>query len=158
MIISANSTKRIDETKQIAYFTIIDDSDDEYRFHAVTPILSGADLQSHLVSNIDTYYYNILLKKWPNSDPNRMSGSTPLEKMEAWIDDGHKRLEGYDDEENPIYAVIIEEPFEHTHSGNQSAPEYIDRGLISSTTRDALANAATVEELRTVLSTILLGN
>lgn len=156
MNIVANSIQIIDDEKQTTFFTLTNDSAENFRYHALTPILSGAGLQAHLDENIDLYYCYILLKKWPGADPRRMAGGTELERMEAWIADGHRRVTGYDDGV-ALYEVIEEVPFKHTHSGTQSAPEYVDRGKISDATRDELANASTIAALRAVMSKILLG-
>ena len=157
MDIAINSTKTIEGTRLMVYFTITDDNSIEYRSHAAIPS-DTTDIQALLDANIETYYLHVLLKQYPGSDYERMAGSTSLLKMQAWIDDGHRRVVGTNEEGTTLYEVITQVPFENTHSGHASAPEYIDRGKISDETRDELANATTIAALRTVLQKILLGS
>lgn len=157
MDIIINSTKTIDDTRIMVFFTLTDDDSVEYRSHAAIPS-DTANIQALLDDNIETYYLHILLKQYPGSDYKRMSGNTDLLKMQNWISAGHKRIIGTNEEGTTLYEVITQVPFEPTHAGHASAPEYIDRGKISDATRDELANATTIAALRTVLQKILLGS
>lgn len=101
---------------QTVYFTITI-KDVDYEFHADTPILAGADLLNWFKDRQDKIYRLILMKMYPGSDYRRFKteDNTELDAIKLWVQDGHKNIIGYDEEENPIYEVIEKRLFKSTY-------------------------------------------
>lgn len=150
MNITSNVVNTIDDTKQTCYFTLTNDSSEDFLYHCNMPVLSGNDLQDHLDLNVEDYYLDILLKQYPGAIYTTSSGNTDLEKMEQWIEDGHTNVE--------TEEIIDLVPFVSTHTGSNRQSEYLDRAKISTETEEALSNATTVSGLRDILMDIFLGS
>lgn len=131
------------EESQTVFFTITIQSVD-YEFHAQTPLLTGQDLLNWFKDRQDKIYRLIIMKMYPGCDYRRFrtEDNTELEAIQAWVQDGHRNIIGYDEEENPIYEVIEKKPFKSTHPMWVKAEKEID----------AISN---LEELKTFLKKII---
>ncbi len=142
----------LDPSKQVIYFDLVYDGDiTTYGWHANTPILTGQDLTDYLNNNIDNYYKDILIKKYPGAIVLHIEGNTPLEDMQEWVTNGHKNITIVDEEE--VETIIDEVPFVNTYP-----LRVIEANKVSSGTLDLFDNASTIEELKTILRLILIGD
>lgn len=161
MEIMANMTSSINDTQQITYFTLTADGE-KYRFHAITPVIHGHELQGYLEDNVELYYFLILKKMWPSADIDRMDGKTNLEKMKNWIEAGSKKLLSINGLSS--YEKVSMVPFKHTHKESSNfveeliGPEhdYIDRNSLSDEIKEELSSATTIAALRKVLQKIFI--
>jgi len=102
---------RPNEDDQTIFFTLTDDNDVSYNWHADIPL--DADPQTYAEGKIEEYLCGIRRKEYPEA-PNL----TTLEEWEQWIADGCKIQvqAGTDEEGNPIYEerVVEKKPFKNT--------------------------------------------
>jgi len=128
---------------QTVYFTITIQNVD-YEFHADTPLIKGTKLLQWFKDRQDKIYRLIIMKMYPGCDYRRFKteDNTELDAIRAWVQDGHRNIIGYDEEENPIYEVIEKKPFKSTH------PMWI-KALVE------IDNISNLEELKTFLKKII---
>ena len=107
---------RENQTDQTCFITI-NYKGTNYKFHVDTPLMSESDVLIWIKARKEKIAYLILLKQYPGADMSRFlaEGETKLSAIIAWIQDGHRNIIGYDEEENPIYEVIEKKPFKSTH-------------------------------------------
>ncbi len=89
---------------QTVYFTLTDDSLNDYLWH--TDIPQGLDVQACLEANIEKYLLGIRRKEYPGAIYEISEYQTELEAIEAWITAGHT---------NPDLTIIDKVDFVGTH-------------------------------------------
>lgn len=109
-----------DETRQIAFVEASGFNEHVYQFHiGNVPVELDTDeaIQEWLDARIDKWHLFCLKKTWIGADisPFRIEGKSELEAFLDWVDDGHRNIIGYDEEENPVYEVISNHLYAGTH-------------------------------------------
>lgn len=109
-----------DENRQRAFISVSGVNAETYDFEmANIPIELDTDevVLAHLETRKDFLHLFCLKKTWVGADisPFQIDGKTELEAFLDWIDDGHRNITGYDEEEEPIYEVITNHPYHGTH-------------------------------------------
>ncbi len=158
-IIYKSELTRQNEEDQTVYFTLTDDQDISYEFHADIP-KDVIDIQSHLEANMRWYLRCIRLKEYPEADYKSFipEDGDELDGIEAWIRNGcvNKIQTGEDEKGNPIYEEVKVEkvPWKSTHPPKQ---RIIDGEKLSEVTKNQLKEASTLKELKAVLTDIFIG-
>jgi hypothetical protein len=159
MSITIKDARRISgATMQVVCFTLVDGKD-SYEWHCNAPVFATVkELQAHLDMNADRYLVDILLAQYPWARYSPAEGESELDAFRAWIAAGALNNEGEDEAGNPIPVPVEKVPFVSTHPPEVAGTErLIDGKKISAATVANLDSATTVDELRAVLKTILLG-
>jgi len=136
---------RQNEDDQTVYFTLTDNSQTEYQWHADIP--QGIDVQDHLEANMERYLLGIRRKEYREAIYEVSEGQTELEAFETWIKDGCKIKTGKDEE-----RIVEKVPWKGTHP---PVTDLLDRLKLSQETRDAWHSAKTPEEKIAVLGKVI---
>ena len=109
-----------DETRQRVFISISGVNANAFEFEmANIPIELETDeaVLAHLEQKEDFLHLFCLRKTWIGAEISRfqVEGKTELEAFLDWIDDGHRNITGYDEEEEPIYEEIANHPYPGTH-------------------------------------------
>lgn len=111
-----------DEKRQRAFISVSGVNAETYDFEVGNvPIELDTDglVQTYLETRRDEFHLFCLKKTWKGADIKRfqVEGKSELKAFLDWIDDGHKNIIGYEDEEEeiPIYEVISNHPYHGTH-------------------------------------------
>lgn len=154
MQIYATDIRPIDVTRQVTSFILTDDAGVARSWHANTPILSGAELQAHLDSQVDEYWCGLMRKEYREADLVQQPGETLRQAWERWIAAGCVNP----DEtviERASYQVVTREDYRLTLRSAQRS--YIDahydqyiRESLQAIYADPLEAQAKKDSIRTV--------
>ena len=110
--ITIDHTKQVDDQTQVAYFIVIDDQRNEYKWHGNVP--QGKDPQAYFESILDKVLLLIRRREYPDIPQEIQT----IEEAEKWIaDDCKVKVQvGVDEEGNPVYEERVAEkkPFRNT--------------------------------------------
>ncbi len=130
---------RENESDKTVFFKL-DYNDETVDWHADIPL--DKDPQVYLEAMEDNLVFLILNKIYPEAQWRRFKTeeNNQREAMESWIEDGHRNIVGYEDEEEqiPIYEVITNHPYHGTHPPQFDWIEMIE-------------NASSIPDLKEVL-------
>lgn len=111
-----------DENRRRAFISVsgVDSQVFDFEVGNVPADLDTDELvQEYLEARRDEWHLFCLKKTWKGADIKRfqVEGKSELEAFLDWIEDGHRNIIGYEDEEEqiPIHEVITNHPYHGTH-------------------------------------------
>lgn len=108
-----------DEKRQIAFVSVSGVNAQVYEFsvgNVPAELGTNEAVQAYLETRIDEWHLYCLRETYVGAEITRfqIEGKTELEAFQDWVDDGHKNIVSYDEDE-PIYEVITNHDYPGTH-------------------------------------------